>query len=100
MAAAIAADPEGVRTIVGGASGRIAAAVDSLELIAGSSGTLYAAITRSNDELSALRARQSTLTDRLAARRLSLERTYAKLESILGQLSSQSAQLNASNNNS
>lgn len=95
MAAAIAADPEGARTIVGGASGRIAAAIDGLELIASSAGTLFASVTRSNDELTSLRNRQNTLTDRLAARRASLERTYAKLESVIGSLSSQSAQLNS-----
>ena len=97
MAAAIAADPEGARTIVGGASGRIAAAIDGLELIASSSGTLFASITRSNSELTSLRNRQNLLGDRLTARRASLERTYARIESAIGALSSQSAQITSTN---
>ncbi|MBO9567962.1 MAG: flagellar filament capping protein FliD, partial [Cellulomonas iranensis] len=86
-AAAVAKDPEKVASIVQRVAARLAetatTASDSKE------GTITSAITGHQDAVKDLTERISAWDDRLAARRVGLERLYASLETSLASLNSQ-----------
>lgn len=85
--AAMAKDPEQVATVLQGVAARLAdtakVASDPLE------GTLTTAVTAHQDTVKDLTTRIAQWDDRLAARRLSLERLYASLETTMSGLQGQ-----------
>ena len=92
-AAAVAKDPEQVATIVQGVAARLSEAAktasDSKE------GTITTAITGHQDAVKDLTERISAWDDRLAARRVGLERLYASLETTLSRMNSQASYLSS-----
>lgn len=92
-ASAVAKDPDQVATVVQGVAARLAetakTASDSKE------GTLTTTITGYQDAVKDLADRISAWDDRLAARRVGLERMYATLETTLSRMNSQASYLSS-----
>ena len=91
FAAAMAKDPEQVATVLQGVAARLADVAKGAS--DATSGTIALAVKAQQDAVRDLGDRITDWDDRLAMRRLTLERTYAALETTLSGLQSQSSYL-------
>lgn len=93
FSSALSSDPEGVRTVAGNLGESLASVDGTIAQYTRFNGLIDAASKSGSDEISKLNSRIGTIEAALAKEQESLTARFARLESLIGQLSSQQSSL-------